>query len=214
MALLQSELERIKIELGWNGLAFAAEPYVGIAAVFESVVRPYLLSGLITTSATVVTAANALAPVALTLAATSGTNTQGTAVTVSPGDTLVIDVDDRQETAKVQSLSGAVATVHIRLAHSGTYPVTVEGAEAYVRECLRNCRDAAARIANSAKRAGVRKVDEIEFFEGKGTGGSTVFKELVEQRDYWRGELYRTLFGQGNRGLSATGGSGGSIAVY
>ncbi len=38
--------------------------------------------------------------------------------------------------------------------------------------------------------------------------------ELRGLRDYWRGELYRVLFGVGDRSLIGGGRSGGAISVY
>lgn len=215
MALLESELEEIRYELGWSNLTTGAEPYIGIAAIFDRVVAPYLRSGLITTSSTAVAAATTPTQRSITLAAVTGTNTQGTTVTVSAGDRLIIDVDSQQEAAIVQSISGSVVTVMLSLAHAGTYPVTVEGGEAKLREILRACRDVSARIARSMGRAGVKKVDEIEFFEKK-TGGSTVLSDLVEAQRYWRGELYRLLFGTGDKSLvgGGMGGAGGLVSVY
>jgi len=214
MALLESEIELIKYELGWNTLSVGSEPYVGIAAIFNQVVQPYLLSGLITSSATVVTATTSPTQVALTLAAVSGTNTQGTAVSVHVGDRLVIDVDSAQESAIVESISGNNVTLRLSLAHTGTYPVTVEGGESIVRSILRNCRAVAAKIEAAVGRAGIKKVDEIEFFPSTAGGGSTVFGELSALRTYWRGELYRVLFGVGDRSLIGGGRGGGAISVY
>ena len=61
MALLTSELMRIRAELGYNALGVGAEPYVGITAVFDQIVKVYLNAGATTTSATAVTAADATA---------------------------------------------------------------------------------------------------------------------------------------------------------
>lgn len=212
MALLQSELDLIRFELGWNELTTGAEPFIGITALFDRVVAPYLRAGLITSSSTSVTAATTPTQVNLTLAAVSGTNTQGDAVSVHAGDRLVIDVDSAQEIATVESISGSVVTLLLSNAHAGTYPVTVEGGESIVRGILRNCRAVGVKIASAMTRAGLKKVDEIEFFASS-TGGSTVFSDLVGQQRYWRSELYRALFGIGDRSLVG-GGSGGLISVY
>jgi hypothetical protein len=195
MALLTSEIRRIKYELGYNVLNVGAEPYVGVSALFEQVVQVYLTAGATTTSSTAVTAATAVTPVAITLTSATG---------VTAGDALVIDVDERQERATIQSLSGAIATVGLTLAHSGTYPVTVEGGEAIVRTILRRLVALEERRERSLGRAGIKKVDEVEFFEG----GQT-FKDFARERDSLRDDLAIALFGSGHR----AGGSA-SISIY
>ena len=72
MALLTSEIQRIKFELGYNVLAVGAEPYVGVTQLFEQVIAPYTQGGAATTSATAVPAASAPPPVALTLTDATG----------------------------------------------------------------------------------------------------------------------------------------------
>lgn len=213
MALLTSELDQIRYELGWNNLTVGAEPYIGVAAIFDRVVAPYLRSGLITSSSTEVDAASAPTQVTLTLAAASGTNTQGDAVSVSVGDTLVVDVDARQELAIVQAVTGTDVDLLLSLAHTGTYPVTVQGGEAMLRQILRRCRAVSFEIEGAMSNAGLKKVDEIEFFQSR-LGGSTVFDDLLRQQHYWRVELYRLLFGVGDRSLMGGGRSGGLISVY
>ncbi len=56
MALLDSEIARIKAELGYNLLTTGAVPYIGVTQVFEQVIQQNVLAGAKTTSATVVTA--------------------------------------------------------------------------------------------------------------------------------------------------------------
>lgn len=218
MALLTSELDLIRYELGWNELTVGAEPYIGVAAIFDRVVAPYLRSGLITSSSTVVAAAGTPTRRTLTLAAISGTNTQGDAVAVHVGDRLIIDVDSLQESATVESMSGNTVDVLLSFGHTGTYPVTVEGGEAIVRSILRNCRAIGAKLGSGGPAitsAGLKKVDEIEFFPSSSGGGSTVFNDLVALRRYWRAELCRALFGVGDMSLvGASNGGGGNISVY
>ncbi len=215
MSLLASELEEIKYHLGYNALAVGADAYVGIVAMFEQVVAPYLLSGLITSSATAVASASSPTQRTLVLAAASGTNTQGTAVSVHVGDALVVDVDYAQEIAIVQSISGVNVTLLLSNAHAGTYPVTVQGGEAIVRKCLRECRRELQQISSSSGRAGIKKVDEIEFFQSKTLGGSTVLGDLSQALTFWRKQLWRVLFGEGDFSLAfGGGGGGGTMAVY
>lgn len=201
MALLDSEIARCKYELGYNLLTIAAEPYIGVARVFELVIQPNLLAGAKTTSATAVTAvaAGALAsPATLTLADATG---------FSAGDRVIIDVDSRQEAATVQSVSGATITVLLSKTHSGTYPVTVERGESVVREILARLRDIADKLGTTIlQQTGIKKVDEIEFFGGM----QGVRREMQRMQDYWRNELAAAL---GVRNLRAYN-SGSEIAVY
>lgn len=201
MALLDSEIARCKYELGYNLLTIAAEPYIGVARVFELVIQPNMLAGAITTSSTVVTAvaAGALAsPVTLTLASVTG---------FSPGDRVIVDVDDRQEAATVQSVSGSTITLLLSKAHSGTYTLTVERGESIVREILQRLRAIADKLGTAAiQQAGIAKVDEIEFFKGM----QGVRYELQRLQTFWRNELSSALGVQNLRGAS----SGSAIAVY
>ena len=200
MALLDSEIARCKYELGYNLLTVGAEPYIGVARVFELVIQPNMLAGAITTSSTAVTAvaAGALAsPVTLTLASVTG---------FSVGDRVIIDVDDRQEAAMVQSISGSTITLLLSKTHSGTYTLTVERGESIVREILARLRGIADKLGTAAvQQAGIAKVDEIEFFQGM----QGVRYELQRLQTYWRNELSSAL---GVRNLRSS--VGGEIAVY
>jgi len=202
VALLDSEIARCKYELGYNLLTIGAEPYIGVARVFELVIQPNLLAGATTTSATVVTAvaAGALAsPVTLTLASATG---------FSSGDRVIIDVDDRQEAATVQNVAGSTITVLLSKAHTGTYPVTVERGESIVREILGRLRDIANKLGtNVVQQVGIKKVDEIEFFGGN---MYSIRREMQRMQDYWRNELASAL---GVRNLR-TSNAGSEIAVY
>lgn len=180
MALLDSEVARIKAELGYNVLDIGAEPYIGVAAIFSQVIQPYLSGGAVTTSSTAVTAASSPTPVVLTLASATG---------FAAGARVVIDVDDRQEVATIQSLSGAFATVQLSKAHSGTYPVTVDGGESIVRELLGLIRGVKAEMAQTFGTGSIKKVDEVEFYS---TGG-TAFGALGVQLSAWREELAAVL---------------------
>jgi hypothetical protein len=133
MALLPSELARCKFELGYNALSLSALPYAidGITQMFEQIVAPYLQAGALAFSSTVVVAASAATPVVLTLSS-------GTGFTV--GSVVIVDQGDTQESSYVQVIAGTSLTVPLLNAHSGTYPVTVEGGESIVRDILRECR--------------------------------------------------------------------------
>jgi hypothetical protein len=196
--LLASELARLKVELGYNALTLSALPYAfdGITAIFEQVVQPYLEGGTLTSSTTTITSQTAPTPATLTLA---------TVVGVNVGDRLVVDQDLPQEFGHVQSISGSTVTLLLQGAHSGTYPVTVEGGESIARGYLRECILIAHRISRFGARAGVAKADEVEFFATteKQMGGRG---ELMALQRYWRNEL-ATCLGVENLRESASGSS-------
>lgn len=197
MALLTSEVQRIRFELGYS--VMSSSVYVSsYFASLESILSSYLQSGASTTCATSVTAATSPTLVTLTLASVTG---------VSAGATVVIDVDARQERATVESVSGSTISVLLEKAHSGTYPVTVEGGEAIVRDLCNKLRDISEQVATSWSRSGVKKVDEIEFFEG----ASSVTKGLLHVRDVVRDDLASAL-GVENR--NARRSSGGILEMY
>lgn len=213
MALTDSEVARIKYELGYNVLAVGAEPYIGVVAMFEQVIQPYTTGGASTTSSTPVTAATSPTPQTLTLASATGFAT---------GNVIIVDVDSRQERATIQNLSGASATVLLSLAHTGTYPVVVEGGESVIRDILRELRLIASGMNGSAgvmttmqSRLGLKRVDDVEFFGGGNTlasQGVDPLTQIIQLREYWRDELARVL---GVVRLNAKSSSGGSdIGVY
>jgi hypothetical protein len=204
MALLTSEIRRIKAELGYNVLASGAEPYIGVHAVFEQVVQTYMTSGATTTSSTAVTAATSPTPVTLTLASGTG---------FSQFDRIVVDVDDRQEIATASLVSGVSLTVQLTKAHSGTYPVSVEGGEQIVRSMLRQLdllSKPGALLEKSASTAGIKKVDEIEF--ATEAGSSKRIEEVQALREYYRQELADALGVQNLRAIRS--GSNGTLSVY
>ena len=213
MALLTSEISRIKAEMGFPLLSVGAEPYIGIAAYFDQVLQPYALAGAVTTSSTPVTAAASPTPQSLTLASATGFST---------GDVVIVDVDSRQERATIQSLSGAAMTVQLTLAHSGTYSVTVEGGESIIREILRELGRLASgigaarsTISTLSSSAGIKKVDEVEFFGGGssvGAQGVDPVTQMLKLREYWRDELASVLGIQRLNGSHSHGGS--EIGVY
>jgi len=182
MALLDSEIARCKAELGYNLLSSGAAPWVDVVAIFEQVIQPNLSGGAKTTSATAVDAATEATPVAITLADATGFN---------EGDRMVLDVDERQEMATIQSLVSAVATVLLRGVHSGTYPVTVEGPETIVREILKSIRETKAKLETAYGSGALKKVDEIEFYQA--AGDASYFGILGQNLAWWREQLAAAL---------------------
>lgn len=182
MSLLSSEVARIKAELGYPLLSNSAEPFVSVVAIFEQVIQPYLTSGASTTSSTAVTAAATPTAVTLTLASATG---------FTVGDRIVVDVDSLQETATIQSLSGSDVVVLLQKAHSGTYPVTVEGGESIIRETLRKIADVKTKLAANYGAGELKQVDEVQFYQS-GTGMS-YFGSLGQNLAFWRRELAMLL---------------------
>lgn len=199
MALLTSELRRLRYELGYNVLSAGAEPYIGVHAVFETVIQTYLQAGAVTTCATAVTAATTPTLVTLTLAS---------ATDFTVHDAVVVDVDSRQERGVVQAISGSTISLLLTKAHSGTYFVTVEGGESIVRDLLRQCVDVASKIEAGASTAGIKKVDEVEFFEN-----ASRLRALNDQRDYLRDELASAL-GVVNLRLARNATDRGVVELY
>jgi len=207
MALLTSEITRIKYELGFNVLSLGAEPYIGITQLFENVIQPYTLSGASTTSATAVAAADdprTPEPVTLSLASATG---------FAAGNRIIVDVDGRQESATAQSLSGASLTLLLALEHTGTYPVTVEGGESIIRDLLKQIRIATERLTKAIGATGVKKVDEVEFFSPKEMMSTLgAFGTIWKEREAIRRELADLL---GIVYLRETrGNAGASLSVY
>lgn len=215
MALLDSEVQRIRYELGYPNLDTAAEPYIGIVAFFSQILQPYLLDGASTTSTSLVTAATSPTPQSLVLAS---------ATDFHVGDVVVIDVDSRQERATVSSLSGNTITALLSLDHGpGSFPVLVEGGESFIRDILRELRllttgmnGAASAMSAFRSRVGLKKVEgEVEFFGGGNTlasQGVDPLTQLNQLREYWRDELAQAVGIERLNKASRSGGS--SISMY
>ncbi len=211
MALLTSEIMRIRVELGYNLMGVGAEPYINIVSMFNSVIQSYMTAGASTTCSTPVVEADT--PTPQTLALVSGTG-------ISVGDIVVVDVDYRQEKATIAHMLGSNITVQLSKAHTGSYPVTVEGGESMVREIVKELQalrlgglgGVPGAMSKIKSRAGIKKVDDVEFFGGagpmsQGVNPLTQFTALVE---YWRDELAAAL---GVVRLNRRGG-GGAVEVY
>ena len=201
MALLDSEVQRLKAELGYNALSFGAEPYIGTTALFEQIIKPYLLAGAVTTSATTVAASTSPSLVTLTLASATGFDALAR---------VVVDVDDSQEIATVRAISGASISVFLSFAHAGTYPVTVEGGESMVREYLGHCRRVRSLMATSRGTGAPKTVDEIALYQSGGANRTQV-ATLAGELEYWRDELAKLL---GVRRLNAASRGGGGSSLY
>jgi hypothetical protein len=187
MALLPSEVDRIRFECGYNVLDVGAEPYIGVSAMFDQVIAAYLRDGATTTSSTAVLAASAPTAVVLTLAS---------AVGFAAGARVIVDVDSAQETATVRSVSGSTITVLLQLAHPAGYPVSVEGGESIVRAILRKLDAVNDQLGAATSGAGLKRVDEVEWYAESGSSRAAAggrLATLQSMRDFWRDELCSAL---------------------
>ncbi len=208
MALTTSEVRRIKYELGYGLLSVSAEPYISYVSLFDQIIQPYLTAGSATRSSTAVTAETTPTPVTLTLVSASG---------ISVGDRVVIDVDSLQESSTIQALTGTAMTVVLMGAHTGSYPVEVEGGVTIVRAILRKLQAISGLGANASSDAisqalatvGIKKVDEIEFFGG--SSSESRIGQVKSLQNYWRDELASVL---GIVRLNVGGGGGSAISMY
>jgi hypothetical protein len=182
VALLESEIQRIRFELGYTVMGVNAEPYVEYYGTIDRIVTLYLNAGATTTSSTTVAAASSLTQRTLTLASATG---------FVAGATVYVDVLPQQERAIVQSVSGSTITLYLQKAHLGTYPVTVDGGESIIREILGNLYDNRGKITAASNTAGIKQVDEIHFFGG--SASSSQASSLYQIRDAMRDELASAL---------------------
>ncbi len=197
--ITSGELDRIRGELGYNTLNVGAEPFIGVHAVFSQVIAPYLREGADTTSVTSVAAAPAGAYVTLTVASGTG---------ISLHDHVAVDVDDAFEYATVRSISGTSLGVILKKAHSGTYPVTVDGGLQQVREALAAIFRVKQLIANLDGTGVLKAVDEIQWYDVK---GKTQLQVLQQQLEFWRGELASRV---GIPRVSPQSGGGGYAVMF
>jgi hypothetical protein len=178
--LTDDELARIKAEVFDNLLGLGAVPYFDVRTLYP-VIRDNVVSSDVaaTTSSTSVTSPGATT---ITLASATG---------YVAGQRIVLDVDDQRETVTIRSLSGAVASVVCRYTHSGTYPVAVESPLTLVRGYISDLITLEQVERGAFDTAGVRRVDEIEFF-GRAEGGSKL-QVVNETRNRLRAKLASAL---------------------
>jgi hypothetical protein len=209
VALSDAEVFRLKYETGVNILLAGAEPYVGeVIAVFNQVVQRFLNSEASTTSSTTVAATPQ------GTAATAAGLTVVSATGLTPGLRIAIDVDAFYEETIVQSVTGLVVTAPLKLAHSGTYPVTSDGGEMIVRRILREIGFVHDAISEARDSAGVKQIDKGDvILHGRSNreGGGTRLSELQDLLGYWRDELCSALGVTNWRRKRRTSGGGISL---
>ena len=182
MALLDSEIQRIRYELGYTLLDVNSEPYVEYFGTINRIVALYLNAGATTTSSTTVAVADTLTQRTLTLASATG---------FVAGATIYVDVLPQQERAVIQSVSGSNVVVYLQKAHVGSYPVTVDGGESIIREKLAQLYAIDEKLSAALNTAGLKRVDDIEFYGGtKATSQAVMLSQL---RDMRRDELASAL---------------------
>lgn len=182
MALLDSEIARIRFELGYNVMGVEAEPYITYFGSLDRVIKLYLNAGATTTSSTTIAVAETPTQRTLTLASATG---------FSAGATIYVDVLPQQERAMIQSVSGSTIVVYLQKAHVGTYPITVDGGEAIIRDKLAQLYDIDDKMSAALNTAGLKRVDDIEFYGGtKATSQAVMLQQL---RDMRRDELASAL---------------------
>lgn len=201
--LLDSEIQEIKVELGWHALTTSALPYVSWTALFEQVIQPNVSTLAETTSATAIAPAP---PASTTITLASGTG-------FLSGQRIVIDVDDQQETVTASVVQGAQLTAIFKLTHAGTYPVAVECGQTKIRKALAQIRSTKTKLATTYGLGTLKRADDVEWYQSGGNM-STQFGVLADQLLYWRDELAAAC---GDISLnrwrrSARGGSG--VAMY
>ncbi len=225
MALLPSEVQRIRHELGYPVVGIDAAPYVSYVSIFDQVIIPYLNAGPKTTSSTYVP------PIGADAGPTPATLTLDDATGFLEGHTVWIDVDARQERATIAQLSGSTITLFLRLPHgmpapdSLRFPITVEGGEAIVRELLADILALRTQMSTAGANAGnvtllaagggLKKADEIEFYQGNwaNTLGGAMFVNLNTQLRQKRCELASAL-GVANLWELKSGGGSFSVSPY
>ena len=168
MAMTDAEVEATRFHLGFGNLDFGAYPYTsdGFKSIFGEVIAPNLTIGAETTATTSIagTGGQAVTPASMT-----GIEVQSR---------LVVDVGDAAETVVVSAVTATTFVARFTLAHSGGYPVCVSSGQTRLRQLLHQCDKAweACLGQGVGGTAGIKKVDEIEFF-----GGFQVLKDRLSQ---------------------------------
>lgn len=176
MTLSTTELDSLRHHLGYGNLSTAAEPYTADTyfEVFAGVVSPNLSTGNETSSTTAV------------IANTTQVITVVDATGISVYGQLVVDVGDQAETVLVKAVSGTNITAHFVKAHAASgYPVATMSGLARLRMLLWDADAAERAMMDGAvgSSAGLKKVDEVEFFGGAWVlrGRLDHYRAIVEQ---------------------------------
>lgn len=209
MALLQSEVWRIKMELGYHLIDVAAEPYIGFVALFDQVIKPYLIAGATTQSFDPITGSRTTVQLLSTFGL--GADLSGFEV----GQQVVVDFAPFQERTVVRAVDTTLNTMSLVLTkdHGQSpdgFPITVESGETMVRNLINQLMvfddPTSSAYTKMLSRAGIKAlVGEVEFF-GSGSGSFSALQQANELRDYLRGQL-ASIIGVHNLNPSSGGGA-------
>lgn len=197
MALLQSELQALRFHLGFNQELISAQAYLwdGVTQTLEQIVAVYLQSGWLAHTPTAVVASPLPSPpTTVTLTMNEGVSGvyNNVAVAFNVGDTIVVDQGIQQEYSFVQVVTQPnQIQCALQNAHSGTYPVTVEGGETIIRKCLTRLLRIELEMDAYRKAAGVSAAGGptgVKFYASNGSQKSR-WGELQEMYKFWRAEL-------------------------
>lgn len=157
-----AEIEATRFHLGYGNILVGGYPYTpdGFRELFAQVIQPNLQAGAETSATTAIAAG---ASVAVTPLDMTG---------IAPYARLVVDVGPAQEIVTVAVVTLTTFTATFANAHAAAgYPIAVESGVTRLRALLASLTTCHARIQSPtiANRAGISKVDEIEFqtFNGK-----------------------------------------------
>lgn len=173
--LTTAEMWRIRAELFDNVLDMSAVPWIDVRAIYDVIEQNVSSSSTAPTSSS--TAVTAAGPTTLTLASVTG---------LAVGSRVVLDVDSAREVVTVRAVSGLSVSVVCTKTHAGTYPVEIESALTIVRGLLADLEAVDQQERITIPQAGVKRVDEIEFF-GRTDGG--VQASLTAHRNTLRARL-------------------------
>lgn len=159
MAMTDSEIESIRVHLGYGAIKVAAYPYTadGFFEVFHQVVQPNLDERQSTS-------------VALAIAAGAMSVTPASMTGIVPFTKLFVDVADAHELVVVRSVTLTTFSADFAKAHGAGCPVQVESGVARLRALLWSADKAWGTLqsAGITQTAGIKQLGqgEIEWFPG------------------------------------------------
>lgn len=215
MGLSNNEVVRLRAELGYDAVQ-VANPYLTAYSLFETIIKTYVEDGGETTSSTAVTASSSGAPIPVTLTLAAWPIDSNGQATLARSDRVLVDVDGLLEKSTVRNANQGALTIEVllKLAHTGTYRVMVDGGVAMVREKLGYIRDLTDRIQKQAKANGVAQIDELKFHSPKDMAHYLGPAFLTwQQREKERAELANFLGVYYLRAARTPSGAGGGMVV-
>lgn len=168
-----AEVENLRYHLGYGNVGIGGYPYTpdGYFELFTNVIAQYLTDGAVTTASVAV----AIGTVTVTPASMTD---------IATYVRLVIDVPPDEETVMVRAATGTTFSATFTKAHAAPFNIAAESGVTRLRALL-----AAADLAlanafsdDTATTSGVKKVDEIEFFQAlKGAMTNLVLSGRLDQ---------------------------------